>query len=194
MAKVTAAWGIDIGQCALKALRCHTDENDPTKVVADAFDYIEYPKILTQPEAEPAEIVREALKLFLSRNDVRGAKVAVSVSGQSGLARFIKLPPVETKKIPDIVRYEANQQIPFELDDVIWDYQRMFGGNEEEGFALETEVGLFAMKRDQVYQEIEPYQEAGIDIDIVQLTPLAIYNFVVYDRLGDSRQQRLYAA
>ena len=76
--------------------------------------------------------------------------MAISVPGQSGLARFIKLPPVESKKIPDIVRYEARQQIPFALNDVIWDYQRMGGGSEEEGFALETEVGLFAMKRDQV--------------------------------------------
>ena len=53
---------------------------------------------------------------------------------------------MEVKKIPDIVRYEANQQIPFDLDEVIWDYQRMWGGSEEEGFALDAEVGLFAMK------------------------------------------------
>ncbi|MEK6247268.1 MAG: pilus assembly protein PilM, partial [Planctomycetales bacterium] len=104
MAKVATAWGIDIGQCAFKALRCSRDSANPSKIVATAFDYIEYPKILTQPEADPEELVHEALKLFLSRNDVRGASIAVSVSGQSGLARFIKLPPVETKKIPDIVR------------------------------------------------------------------------------------------
>ena len=168
MAKVTPTWGIDIGQCAIKALRCVASEDEPGKMVAEAFDYIEYPKILSQPEAEPEEIIRDALKVFLSRNDIRGTKVAVSVSGQSGLARFIKLPPVEVKKIPDIVRYEANQQIPFDLEDVIWDFQRMFGGMEEEGFALDAEIGLFAMKRDQVFQEIVPYQEAGIDIDIVQ--------------------------
>ena len=183
MAKVTPTWGIDIGQCAIKALRCVASEDEPSKIVAEAFDYIEYPKILSQPEAEPEEIVRDALKVFLSRNDVRGTKIAVSVSGQSGLARFIKLPPVEVKKIPDIVRYEANQQIPFDLEDVIWDFQRMFGGMEEEGFALDAEIGLFAMKRDQVFQEIVPYQEAGIDIDIVQLTPLAIYNFIAFDQI-----------
>lgn len=186
MAKTASAWGIDIGQCALKAIRCTPYGEDPTKAVADAFDYIEYPKILTQPEADPVALVREAIQLFLSRNDIRGTKISVSVSGQSGLARFIKLPPVEISKIPDIVRYEANQQIPFDLDDVIWDYQRMFVGGEEEGFALEAEVGLFAMKRDQVYQEIEPYQEAGIDIDIVQLTPLAIYNYIVFDQINQS--------
>jgi type IV pilus assembly protein PilM len=183
MSKVTSTWGIDIGQCALKALRCAPSEDDPQKIIAEAFDYIEYPKILSQPEADPEEMVREALQLFLSRNELRGTKVAVSVSGQSGLSRFIPLPPVEVKKIPDIVRYEANQQIPFDLEDVIWDYQRMFGGSEEEGFAMDAEIGLFAMKRDQVFQEIAPYQEADIDIDIVQLTPEAIYNFAAFDQM-----------
>ncbi len=151
MAKSNAVWGIDIGQCALKALRCRPNE-DASRITAEAFDYIEYPQILSQPEADPVELVREALEQFLSRNAVYGDRVAISVSGQSGLARFIKLPPVESKKIPDIVKYEARQQIPFALEDVVWDYQQMAGGSEEDGFSLETEVGLFAMKRDQVFR------------------------------------------
>jgi len=179
-----AVWGIDIGQCALKALRVSAhDQND--RIVAEAFDYIEYPKILTQPDADPDELIDEALKQFLSRNTLHGDRVAISISGQSGLARFIKLPPVEAKKIPDIVRYEAKQQIPFDLNEVIWDYQRMGGGSEEEGFALETEIGLFAMKRDAVFRALEPYQKAGIEVDFIQLTPLALYNYVLFDQLTD---------
>ncbi len=184
MAKSNAVWGIDIGQCALKALRGRPHDED-NSIAAEAFDYIEYPKILSQPDADPVELVRDALELFLSRNVVRGDRVAISVSGQSGLARFIKLPPVESKKIPDIVKYEARQQIPFALEDVVWDYQQMAGGSEEDGFALETEVGLFAMKRDQVYRALKPFEEAGIEVDIVQLTPLTIYNFTVFDQMYD---------
>ncbi len=182
MARSDAVWGIDIGQCALKALRCRPGE-DARQITADAFDYIEYPKILSQPDVDPAELIRDALKQFLSRNSVRGDRVVISVSGQSGLARFIKLPPVESKKIPDIVKYEARQQIPFALEDVVWDYQTMVGGSVIEGFAMETEVGLFAMKRDQVFRALRPFTEAGIEVDIVQLTPLALYNFVAFDQM-----------
>jgi type IV pilus assembly protein PilM len=185
MAKTGCVWGIDIGQCAIKALKCQRHDDDPNRLTAEAFDYIEYPKILSQPEADPAELVREALETFLSRNEIRGDKIAISVSGQSGLARFIKLPPVESKKIPDIVKYEARQQIPFPLDDVIWDYQQMAGGSIEEGFALETEVGLFAMKRDQVWRALKPFEEAGIEVDLIQLAPLAIYNFTAFDQMPD---------
>ena len=183
MAKSNAVWGIDIGQCALKALRCRPHDKEEKRMVIEAFDYIEYPKILTQPEADREELIREALTQFVSRNDVAGDSVAIAVPGQSGLARFIKLPPVERKKIPDIVKYEARQQIPFALEDVVWDYQPLIG-SEDEGYALETEVGIFAMKRDQVARHLRPLEEAHFPVDIIQLAPLAIYNFICFDRLN----------
>lgn len=179
MAKSASVWGIEIGQSALKALRC-SQVGD--QVIAEAFDYIEYPKILTQPESDPETMVREALETFVKRNDLKKTTVAVSVPGQNGLAKFFKPPPVELKKIPDIVKYEARQQIPFELDDVVWDYQLMAGGEISDGFALESEVGLFAMKRDAVYRALKPLTTAGIDVDLLQLAPLSIYNMVTFDR------------
>jgi type IV pilus assembly protein PilM len=185
MARSNAVWGIDVGQCALKALRCRPHEKDDNRIVVDAFDYIEYPKILTQPEANRDELIREALEQFRSRNEVAGDRVAISVPGQSGLARFIKLPPVEAKKIPDIVKYEARQQIPFALEDVIWDYQPLAGGSVDEGYALETEVGIFAMKRDQVAKHLKPLEEAGIEVDLIQLAPLSIYNFICFEQMSN---------
>jgi type IV pilus assembly protein PilM len=182
MAKHAGVWGIDIGQAAFKALRCTTQDGE---VVADAFDYIEYPKILSQPEAEPEKMIRDAIDQFLSRNDVKGYKVALAVPGQSGLAKFFKPPPVDAKLIPEIVKFEARQQIPFALEDVIWDFQQM-GGGEVDGFAMETEVGLFAMKREQVYRAMKPFQDVGVELDIIQLAPLSIYNFVAYDVLGEA--------
>ena len=179
MAKKSSVWGIEIGQSAIKALRCRLDGDT---VVAEAFDYIEYPKILSQPEAEPEVLVREALETFVSRNDLKKCSVALSVPGQSGLAKFFKPPPVELKKIPDIVKYEAKQQIPFDLKDVIWDYQLMSGGDISDGFALESEVGLFAMKRDAVFRALKPLQAANIEIDLLQLAPLSIYNMVTHDK------------
>src|SRR5262245_42852221 len=183
MAKSNAVWGIDIGQCAVKAMRCRPHDKDDHRIVVHAFDYIEYPKIRTQPEANRDELIKEALEQFVSRNELEGESVAIAVPGQSGLARFIKLPPVERKKIPDIVKYEARQQIPFALEDVVWDYQPLVG-SEDEGYAIETEVGLFAMKRDQVARHLKPLEEAGIDVELIQPEPLAIYNFVCFDRLN----------
>src|SRR5438093_6156663 len=173
-------WGIDLGQCALKAIRLETVNGE---VAATAFDYIEHPKILSQPDADPDELTREALQQFLSRNSLRGDTVVISVPGQSGLARFVKLPPVEEKKIADIVRFEAKQQIPFPLDEVVWDYQKLSAGVVTDGFALETEIGLFAMKRDMINRFLHHFQAVNVEVHIVQMAPLALCNYVAYDLL-----------
>ncbi|MBC8353358.1 MAG: pilus assembly protein PilM [Planctomycetes bacterium] len=191
MAKINRCWGIDIGQCAIKALRC-TLEDD--QIVADAFDYIEYPKILSQPEAEPEQLIKEALETFLSRNEIsrKDDKVVISVPGQSGLAKFFKPPPVDVKRIPDICRFEAKQQIPFPLEEVIWDFQQLAGGQVIDGFAIDTEVGLFAMKRDQVHRALRPFDTADIQLDMVQLAPMSIYNFVSHDILTDGPDEDMF--
>ncbi len=101
MAKTGAVWGIDIGQCALKALRCSANEDDK-KITVEAFDYIEYPKILSQPDANPVELVRDAIQLFLSRNSVKGTASASVFPEQRGRARFYNFPPGERRKFPNI--------------------------------------------------------------------------------------------
>src|SRR5436190_15253387 len=162
--KRPGVWGIDLGQCALKAIRLEEVEGE---IRATAFDYIEHPKILSQPDADPDQLTREALEKFLSRNDLKGDSVAISVPGQSGLARFVKLPPVDEKKIPDIVKFEAKQQIPFPLDEVVWAYQKIAGGDVTDGFAMETEIGLFAMKRDVISRYLGYFNSARIEVHTV---------------------------
>lgn len=181
MATPKGVWGVDIGQCALKAIRVELIDGQAT---ATAFDYVEHPKILSQPDADPDQLTREALDQFLSRNSLKGDLVAIAVPGQSGLARFVKLPPVEEKKIGDIVRFEAKQQIPFPLEEVVWDFQKIGSGAVTDGFALETEIGLFAMKRDIISRQLQHYRDVGVEVDVIQMTPLALCNFVAYEMLG----------
>ncbi|MCE9630727.1 MAG: type IV pilus assembly protein PilM [Planctomycetia bacterium] len=183
MARSPHAWGIDIGKCGLKALRCQASPTEPRKLVADAFEYIEYPMMLSQAEADPVELVSSALEELKSRHSFVGARVAIAAPGQAGLTKFIKLPPIEAKKIPDIVKYEANQQIPFPLDQVIWDWQRLATGIEEGGFVMDAEVALFAMKREQVAKAMLPLTTAGIAVDVLQLQPVALANMVMFDQL-----------
>lgn len=180
MAVNPGVWGIDIGQCALKAIRL---EIINSVVTATAFDYVEHPKILSQPDANPDELTREALEKFLSRNPTKGDQVAMSVPGQSGLARFVKLPPVEEKKIADIVNFEAKQQIPFPLEEVVWDFQKVSEGTVTDGFAMDTEIGLFAMKRDMISRFIGHFQAVKLEVHQVQMAPLALANYVTFDVL-----------
>ena len=181
MAKKTAGvWGIDLGFCALKALRL---EKGPDGITATAFDYIEHPKILTQPDADPDQLTREALEQFLSRNNITGDTIVISVPGQSGLARFVKLPPVEERKIAEIVKFEAKQQIPFPLDEVVWDFQKIGKPIISDGLAMDSEIGLFAMKKDMVQRYVQHFRDVLVECHIVQMAPLALVNYVAYDLL-----------
>jgi type IV pilus assembly protein PilM len=183
MAETRGVWGIDIGLSGLKAIRLVYAEG-AKQVLATAFDYVPHPKILSQPDANPEELIAQALDTFLSRNPLGTDGVAIGVPGQTALARFIQLPPVEASKVGEIVKYEARQQIPFALEEVIWDYQPLGGGVEESGFMLDAEVGLFAMKRDQVQQHLAPFLKRKVEVDLIQIAPLALYNFLCHDQFG----------
>ncbi|MBI4579603.1 MAG: type IV pilus assembly protein PilM, partial [Planctomycetes bacterium] len=172
-----AVWGIDLGQCALKAIRLQPGENG-----VDAVDYvyIEHPKILSQPDVDRAGLVAEVMRKLLDQHDLTKETLLVGVPGQHTLARFSKLPPVDKKKIPDIVQYEAQQQIPFDMDEVIWDYQTF---TSAEG---ETEVGIFAMRRELLRNHLHFVANFNLEPAGVQSGPLALYNALKYDGLvGD---------
>ncbi len=184
MAEQQGVWGIEIGQAGLKAIRLRYADA-ASQALAVAFDYIPHPKILSQPDAIPEELIPQALDKFLQRNQVRGDLLAISVPGNISLIKFIKLPPVESSKIAEIVKYEARQQIPFALEDVIWDFQSLGGGADADtGFVLDAEVGLFAMKREQVQQHLRPFTSRKLEIELIQSAPLSVFNMLAYDQMG----------
>src|SRR4051795_3370 len=173
------AWGIDIGNRALKAVKL-VREADGLRV--DDFEVIEHETVLSNAGDNRESLIQTALASFVQRHPFRGGQVAVGVSGQSSFARFIKLPPVEPKKIPEIVRFEAIQQIPFPLDDVEWSYQLF-----QEPDSPDVEVGIFAMKKDLVNRQIAYFTNLGLNVQVVQMNPLAVYNSMFYDdRVGQA--------
>ena len=184
MATTNAVWGIDIGQCALKAIKLRAAEEGKVEVLA--FDIIEHPKILSQPDANPDELIRAAIEKFASRNDWQRDGIVLGVPGQQTFARFCKLPPVEAKKIPDIVRFEASQQIPFDMDDVVWDYE-VFTSED----SPETEVGIFAMRKDLVRKQIDHLADAGLTPMAIQTTPSAVFNFAHFEQAPEDTESAI---
>ena len=174
MATPSSVWAIDVGQVALKALKIR---NDNGQLQAESLEVIEHSKILSEPNADRNEIIRSSLEQFLSRNDVSDSHLAISVPGQSSFTRFVKLPPVESKKIPDIVRFEAEQQIPFPINDVVWRWQTFHDPDSPD-----VEAGIFAMKRSDVARVLDHFTALQMQVDTVQMAPLALCNFMIYDQ------------
>ncbi len=151
MASPKTAWGIEVGANAIKAIRL---ERDGDKVSVTDFAIIPLKKVLATPDIDEDEIIRLGLGQFISQKSLEGEHLVMSVPGHSAFARFAKLPPVEPKKVPDIVKFEAVQQIPFPIDDVEWDYQTFESPNSPE-----VEVGIFAITRDRM-QKVLVYMQS----------------------------------
>ncbi|MEL7237330.1 MAG: pilus assembly protein PilM [Planctomycetota bacterium] len=169
----TTSWGIDIGNRALKAVKL---VRGPEGVVIDDFAFIEHDTILSEAGDNRESLIETALARFVGRHNVKGVEVNVGVSGQQSFARFVKLPPVEPKKVPEIVRFEAVQQIPFPLDEVEWSYQ-LFERDDDP----DVEVGIFAMRKELVSEFVEDFIAVDLDVSAVQTVPLATYNAMRYE-------------
>jgi type IV pilus assembly protein PilM len=83
---------------------------------------------------------------------------------------------VEEKRIPEIVSFEAAQQIPFDINSVQWDWQIM--GETKSG---ENRVGIFAIKNEEINSILDYFSSEGIQANYVQMAPMALYNYVSYD-------------
>ncbi|MBU1259724.1 MAG: pilus assembly protein PilM [Planctomycetes bacterium] len=172
-----SVWAIDIGNNSLKALRL---QQAGDRVEAIGLDYVEHSRVLSAEglsEEEKNQIIRASLATFAGRNELGKDEVAISVAGQTSFARFIKLPPVEPKKVPEIIKFEAVQQIPFDINEVEWDWQLM-----PKPDSPETEVGIFAIKNELISKHLENYSAENICVTVVQMAPMALYNYAQFDR------------
>ncbi len=166
-------WGIELGAGAVKALKL---ERDGENLNVLEYAVIPHKRVLSTPELDQQEATRLALGTLVSQYDLSGAPIAVSVPGHSAFARFAKLPPVEPKKIPDIVKFEAVQQIPFPIDDVEWDYQTFQSPDSPD-----VEVGIFAVTRQRVMERMALWADVGITPEFLTIGPVAVYNAMAWD-------------
>ena len=179
MTHPSAAWGIEIGQFAIKAIRL---ERSGEEVQITDFAVVLHRKVLSTPDIDSAEVTRLSLGQLISEKNLEGEHLVISIPGHSAFARFAKLPPVEPKQLPEIIKFEAVQQIPFPIEDVEWDYEAF----REEG-SPEVEVGIFAITRERVNERLDVYGEVGISPESLTLSPVALFNAMNYDlKLGDS--------
>ncbi|MDO8302069.1 MAG: pilus assembly protein PilM, partial [Sedimentisphaerales bacterium] len=150
------------------------------KLEVVGFDHIEHTKILssgTVSDSEKAEMIAASLRRFMEQNDAGKDEVYISVAGQTSFARFIKLPPVEAKRIPEIVKFEAVQQIPFDINEVEWDWQVM-----EKPDSPDVEVGIFAIKNEVIGGILDYFSRENLKVTGVQMAPIALYNYATYER------------
>ena len=167
------ALGIDIGAGSIKIVELEKTP-DGIQLVGDHAKFVD----LTQfPDQEKREsLIRESIEGLLRTYKFKGGKASVSLSGQSVFIRFLKLPKIKQGKIDKIIKYEAQQQIPFPLDKISWDHQIFHTGT-----GPEEEVLFVAAKKEIVETTLSYLSRTNLDVESVDISPLALLNAITYN-------------
>jgi type IV pilus assembly protein PilM len=130
-------------------------------------------EILVGPTAETDRNrqISEALSAMKRELRIKGGPVNYAVSGQSVFARFVKLPLVDQDKIERIITFEAQQNVPFPIEEVVWDYQLVGSGEVDK-----IEVVLVAIKADLLDGINAAVEAAGLQTTRVDVAMMALYN------------------
>lgn len=127
--------------------------------------------ITADPSMESARTAqtRVAISDLVKRLGVAKSKVRYAISGQAVFIRFVKLPPLQEDNIEQLVTFEAQQHVPFPLEEVVWDYELLDGGTEKE-------CVIVAIKADALDELNSSVNDAGITTQEVDVSPMALYN------------------
>jgi len=167
--------GLDIGFDSLKLIELCRDKSG-----LYITNYVVEPCNIKDIKDVTDERVLEQIETLFKTKKIRPSSVVVSISGQSVFTRFVKLPTLDRSKIDQIVQYEAQQQVPFPIDEVIWDYHFVGDWAETEEID-EANVVLVASKKDIIDNLISRFSKLKIDIECIDTAPFALYNCIKYN-------------
>ncbi len=164
---------LDFGAGSLKIAEFEPNENGTLRLKDFGLRPLGFEG--SQDAARERVILKAIQELFAER--AFGSKnINVCAPGFHVFSKFVKLPPVDTSKVTQIIQYEAQQNVPFPLEEVVWDYQIL--GTAPTG---ELEVLLVAIKSDVVEGLFRTADAAGLRVQLVDVSPAALCNAFRYN-------------
>src|SRR5438067_57893 len=135
-------------------------------------------EVLIDPASEDIRRaqISSILREMMAELQIRHEAVNYAVSPHVAFTRILKLHPVEEEKIERIIAFEAQQNVPFPIDEVVWDYQLIGGGGDDQ-----VQVVLVAVKSDLLDELNAAVEETGLRTAVVDVATMALYNAFRYN-------------
>ncbi|MDX9868075.1 MAG: type IV pilus assembly protein PilM [Kiritimatiellia bacterium] len=127
-------------------------------------------------ESETGAQLVPALRELMRTHGIRNAPLMLSLSGQMVFPRFVRLPAVGEDKLLQMVQYEVEQNVPFPMEEIVWNHQFIGDASSGEQCAM-----IVAAKIDSVRDITDRVVEAGLDPETVDVAPMALYNCLRYN-------------
>ena len=136
-------------------------------------------EILGDPSADPTRAAQTKLQVeqLVSELGLKGRSVNYAIASHVIFTRPVTLPSVgDATQVEQIVAFEAQQNVPYPIDEVVWDWQLLDAGD-----GGHVEVILAAIKSDLLDEINESAQAGGLKPAIVDIAPMALYNALRYN-------------
>jgi len=130
------------------------------------------PEVIVEGAVMDAGRVVDAVKELLTSQKVKTKEVVLSVSGSSVIIKRISVADMSDEELSESIKWEAEQYIPFSIDDVNIDFQKL-GPGAQEG---QADVLLVAVKKDKINDYINLVKEAGLEPVVLDVDAFALAN------------------
>ena len=157
---VRSSVGLDIGASTIKIVELKRVGNKAQLVKAGM---VEKPR----DSVEQKRVISRLLSDF----GVRRKALSAAIPGQSAYIRYITLPLLDASRLEQIMEYEARQQIPVPLEEVVWDYQSLSTRDPSK-----TSIVLVAAKSEAIGKLVGNLKGFGVEPYLIDYAPLASYN------------------
>jgi type IV pilus assembly protein PilM len=164
---------VDFGAGSLKVVEFEVDDAGVLRLIQFGLKPL---GLEGSQDAKREAVVLKAIQEVLVEKGLKAKSINVSAPGYHVFSKFVKLPPVDSAKVTQIIQYEAQQNVPFPLAEVVWDYQIL--GALPSG---ELEVLLVAIKSDIVEGLFRVASSAGLSLNITDVSPAALCNAFRYN-------------
>ncbi|HTH49560.1 MAG TPA: type IV pilus assembly protein PilM [Candidatus Limnocylindria bacterium] len=173
MLKSKTFLGIDFGAGSLKIAEFAVTPQEGLRLLRFGVKSL---GLAGSQDAAREGVLKKALPELLAEGGFLAKEGNLSAPGFQVFSKFVKLPPVDTSKVTQIIQYEAQQNVPFPLAETAWDYQIL--GSAPGG---ELEVLLVAIKSDAVEKLFTIGEGAGLKMSIVDSGIGALANAFRYN-------------
>lgn len=136
-------------------------------------------EILGDPAVDTSRVSQTKLQVqqLVGEFGLRSALVNYAVASHVIFTRPVRLPAVgEADQVEQIVGFEAAQNVPYPIDQVVWDWQLLDAGK-----GGQMEVILAAIKADLLDEINDGVQSSGLRTSVVEIAPMALYNALRYN-------------
>jgi type IV pilus assembly protein PilM len=162
--------GLDVGSGLIKVAVVDHSKREPELVRASISPLIA--DAIVEGEVMDPGIVTDAIQRALAEAGVKGSAVVTAVGGRDVIIKKIQIERVKEQQARELMRWEAEQHVPFDMESVELDFQIL--DPDEDG--LEMNVLLVAAKRDLVESKMRLLTDAGLEPGVVDVEAVALHN------------------